>query len=101
MSAGPCAYGIVALTRRRENRHGDFSEQVERAFRIRFCVRRNRGPDVRTNLDFGAWVEWIRSLDIAWLFLLILPFVVLVVGLWSRSLKSGEGKESQHDGSRS
>lgn len=49
-------------------------------------------------LDFGAWVGWIRSLDVAWLFLLILPLVVVVVALWSRSLKSDREKETtQHE----
>lgn len=46
--------------------------------------------------DFGAWVDTLRALDAVWLFLLILPVVVAVVGLWSRSLKSDKTKES-HD----
>lgn len=47
--------------------------------------------------DFDAWVGWIRSLDVAWLFLLILPLVVVVVALWSRSLKSDrETETTQH-----
>ncbi len=48
-------------------------------------------------LDFEAWVAWIRSLDTAWLFLLILLFVVAVVGLWSRSLNSDKTRDSQYD----
>ena len=36
--------------------------------------------------DFDTWVEWIRSQDPAWLFLLILALVVAVVVVWSSSL---------------
>lgn len=45
-------------------------------------------------LDFDAWAEWIRSLDAAWLFLLILAFVIAVVGFWSRSLRPDKRRES-------
>lgn len=56
-----------------------------------------RGATVTEMLDLEAWVAWIRSLDTGWLFLLILPFVIAVVMLWSRSLKSDKTKESQYD----
>ncbi len=56
-----------------------------------------RGATVTEMLDLEAWVAWIRSLDTGWLFLLILPFVVAVVVLWSRSLKSDKTRESQYD----
>lgn len=56
-----------------------------------------RGATVTEMLDLEAWVEWIRSLDTGWLFLLILVFVVAVVGLWSRSLKSDKTRESKYD----
>ena len=52
-------------------------------------------------LDFDAWAEWIRSLDAAWLFLLILAFVIAVVGLWSRSLRLDKTRESKEDRSSS
>lgn len=45
-------------------------------------------------LDFDAWIGWMQSLDVAWLFLLILPLVVVVVALWSRSLKSDRERET-------
>lgn len=48
-------------------------------------------------LDFEAWLAWLRSVDTTWLFLLILPFVLAVVVLWSRSLKSDKIRESEHD----
>lgn len=51
--------------------------------------------------EFDAWAEWIRSLDGAWLFLMILGFVIVVVGLWSRSLKPDKGKESHSERSGS
>lgn len=34
-------------------------------------------------IDYEVWVQWFRSLDRTFLFLLILPFVVAAVGLWS------------------
>jgi hypothetical protein len=34
-------------------------------------------------LDLSAWAQWLGSLDREFFFLLALPFVVAVVGLWS------------------
>jgi len=50
--------------------------------------------------DFDAGAEWIRSLDTAWLFLLILVLVVAVVVLWSSSLRPDNTKEPDEDESR-
>ena len=52
-------------------------------------------------LDLEAWVEWIHSLDSAWLFLVILAFVLAAVGLWSRSLRLDSPGDSEEDRSRS
>lgn len=38
--------------------------------------------------DLDAWLQWLRSLDSAFLFFLILPFAVAVVGIWSEMLRS-------------
>jgi hypothetical protein len=46
---------------------------------------------------FDAWAEWFRSLDGAWLFLLILAFVIVVVWLWSGSLRPDKSGESHQD----
>ena len=51
-------------------------------------------------LDFDAWAEWIRSMDAAWMFLVILLLVIAVVGFWSRSLRPDKSRESEEDGSR-
>ncbi len=48
-------------------------------------------------VDFGAWTEWLRSLDAAWLFLLILALVIAVVGLWSKSLRPDKTRESAEE----
>jgi len=56
---------------------------------------------VKWFLDFDAWAEWIRSLDAAWLFLLILASVIAVVGFWSRSLRLDKTRHSEEDRSRS
>jgi hypothetical protein len=48
-------------------------------------------------LDVEGWAEWLRSLDTAWLYLLILAVVVVAFGLWSRGLKSRDPADSQHD----
>ena len=50
------------------------------------CFRGVRGP-VGEFFDFALWWEWLASLDRSFLFLLILPFVVAVVGLWAEYRK--------------
>jgi hypothetical protein len=34
-------------------------------------------------LDLNAWAQWLAGLDREFIFLLALPFVVAVIGLWS------------------
>jgi len=34
-------------------------------------------------LDLNAWAQWFAALDREFIFLLALPFVVAVIGLWS------------------
>ena len=46
------------------------------------CFRGLRGP-VGEFFDLELWVQWFAQLDRSFLFLLILPFVVAAVGLWS------------------
>jgi Putative Na+/H+ antiporter len=46
------------------------------------CFRGFKGP-VHEIFDWALWAEWFARLDESFLFLLILPFVVAVVGLWS------------------
>ena len=52
---------------------------------------------MKENLDFGALFGWVRSVDAGWLFLLILAFVVIVVGLWSRDLGARKTKDSNRE----
>ena len=33
--------------------------------------------------DIGLWSQWFAQLDRTFIFLLLLPFVVAVVGLWA------------------
>ena len=56
-------------------------------------------PDatVTKMLDFDAWLAWLRSSEAAWLILLILPVVVAVVALWSRSLKPDRTTELEDE----
>lgn len=42
--------------------------------------------------DYQLWVQWFQSLDRPFLFLLILPFVVAVVALWSKLWRSSKNK---------
>jgi hypothetical protein len=49
------------------------------------CFRGIRGP-VGEFFDFAAWAQWLGQLDRSFLFLLILPFVVAIVGLWAEYL---------------
>jgi hypothetical protein len=46
------------------------------------CFRGIRGQ-VHELVDFALWADWFAQLDRSFLFLLILPFVVALVGLWS------------------
>jgi hypothetical protein len=46
------------------------------------CFRGIRGP-VEEIFDLALWMEWFSQLDRSFLFLLILPFVVAIVGLWA------------------
>lgn len=46
------------------------------------CFRGVQGP-VGEIVDLDLWVQWFSGLDRTFLFLLVLPFVVAVVGLWS------------------
>ena len=50
--------------------------------------------------NFDAWAEWMRSLDTAGLFLLILVLVVAVVVVWSSSLRPDNTKQPEDDESR-
>jgi hypothetical protein len=49
---------------------------------------------------FDALAAWVRSLDSAWLFLVILALVVAVIVIWSSSLRSDDAKERKEDESR-
>lgn len=33
--------------------------------------------------DFSLWSDWFADLDRGFIFLLLLPFVVAVIGLWA------------------
>lgn len=48
-------------------------------------------------VDIDLWIEWIRSVDTAWLFLLILPVVVVAFGWWSKGFKSRDPADPQSD----
>ena len=60
-----------------------------------------QGNPMKALLDISAWAEWMRSLDAAWLFVPIMAFVIVVVRLWSRGLRSDKPKESKYDRSGS
>ncbi len=46
--------------------------------------------------DYQVWIQWFQSLDRAFLFLLILPFVVAVVGLWSELSRARKDQPAGH-----
>lgn len=46
--------------------------------------------------DYEPLIRWIESLDRSWLFIGILPFVALVVGLWSKYANSKKDKWEGH-----
>jgi hypothetical protein len=51
--------------------------------------------------DIGAWLAWFSQLDRTFVFLLVLPFVVAVVGLWAayrdRRAESWQDDENMAD----
>ena len=47
--------------------------------------------------DLESWLAWFSSLDRSFIFLLTLPFVVALVGLWSAIAEKEERRESQTD----
>ena len=49
-------------------------------------------PSALEMIDYNLWVQWFQSLDRTFLFLLILPFVVAVVALWSDLARPGKDK---------
>ncbi len=46
--------------------------------------------------DYRAWVQWFESIDRPFLFLLILPFVVAIVALWSDLGRSRKDERARH-----
>ena len=51
---------------------------------------------MREIFDIGLWLQWFAQLDRTFIFLLILPFVVAIVGLWSAWRdrdRSGDGEQ--------
>jgi hypothetical protein len=47
--------------------------------------------------DYHLWIQWFQSLDQTYLFLLMLPFVVAVVGLWSDLSRARKDRRASHD----
>jgi hypothetical protein len=39
--------------------------------------------NIRELFDLAHWLQWFEQLDRTFVFLLVLPFVVAVVGLWA------------------
>ena len=52
-------------------------------------LRGIRGP-IGEFFDLGAWGQWLAALDRSFLFLLILPFVVALVGVWAEYRDRGK-----------
>jgi hypothetical protein len=46
------------------------------------CFRGIRGS-MTEFFDWGLWMQWFSQLDRSFIFLLVLPFVVAIVGLWA------------------
>jgi len=46
--------------------------------------------------DYHIWVQWFQSLDRVFLFILILPFVVVIVALWSDLSRARKDKRASH-----
>jgi hypothetical protein len=60
-----------------------------------FCFRTLPKAAVEM-FDYQSWAQWFQSLDRVFLFLLILPFVVVVVALWSDLSRARKDKRASH-----
>jgi len=60
-----------------------------------FCFRA-LPPAAMEMFDFQSWLQWFKSLDRVFLFLLILPFVVVIVALWSDLSRARKGRRASH-----
>ena len=47
--------------------------------------------------NVGMWLEWFSQLDRTFIFLLLLPFVVAVVGLWAAWRDRETGYEHEEE----
>lgn len=45
--------------------------------------------------NYDAWLQWFQSIDRTILFVGVLPFVVIVVGLWSKYAKSRKDRRER------
>jgi hypothetical protein len=45
--------------------------------------------------DLESWLAWLSGLDRGFIFLLTLPFVVALVGLWSAVAEKEEQREAE------
>ena len=43
--------------------------------------------------DLDLWAAWFTSLDRGFIFLLVLPFVVAVIGLWATYFQDDEDRK--------
>lgn len=50
---------------------------------------------IREVFDIGLWSEWFSQLDRTFIFLLLLPLVVAVVGLWAAYLDKDKDKDKE------
>ena len=67
------------------------------------CLWGLRGtrPEIAEALDLQRWSAWFAELDRAFLFLLILPFVVAAVGVWAHYARTGrDSRVDEHASSR-
>jgi hypothetical protein len=46
-------------------------------------------------LDLGLWSDWFGQLDREFVFLLALPFVVAVVGLWASYREKDDDRDRE------
>jgi hypothetical protein len=60
-----------------------------------FCFRALPRAAVEM-VDYHVWAQWFQSLDRTFLFLLILPFVVAIVGLWSELSRARKDRRASH-----
>jgi hypothetical protein len=76
---------------------GLFAAALAPTLVVMACFRGVTGP-IGEVIDVELWLRWFASLDRSFLFLLILPFVIAIVGLWAEGRQRRLARDAEGNG---